>query len=256
MNVVADMLLTEPAPVTIWAALLLAATLSVLVMARADSDRHPHRALLTWASLRPRHHARAERRRRDAVQAVRYADEVGHAAQRAGQAARRWHEHWQQSEHRVDAAWHAWQAAGQRLADRQPASAFSMPPARTPADYADRERFLHRAVHAAVDRGDLPAAALTDARTGRGTWNPWLHPAEQEIAVLRAVSAHRHHVYLRAVTAERTARHDARLACEARDSLHREAAAAVTRAAPVRHLVSAGRRRTAPALRPVFAAAA
>jgi hypothetical protein len=111
-----------------------------------------------------------------------------------------------------------------------------MPPARTPAEYAGRERFLHCAVSAAVNRADLPATALAEVLAGHGGWNPWLHPAEQERAVQLATVAHRRHLHLRAVMAEKAARHDAQLGLSTRDSLRRETAIAASRAAAVRHL--------------------
>jgi hypothetical protein len=238
MNVVADMLLTEPAPLAIWVTLLLAATLSVLALAGVDGVRDPHLLLVDAVPWLRRLRARRARRREDAAHAVRYADELVVATGRAARVAALWREHAEQSAQRADTAWQAWQDAEQRLAVMRAASAYAMPDARTPAEYAERERFLHRAIGAAVDRGDLPAEALT----GDCGWDPSLHPVEQEHAVQQATVAHRHGLYQRAVMAEKAARHDARLAVATRDSLRQETAVAVARAGAVRHL--------APGLRP------
>jgi hypothetical protein len=197
--------------------------------------------------LRRRREQRA-RRRQDAAHAARYADELVVAAGRAARVATQWREHCRQSEQLTVTAWQEWQDAEQRLTVMRAASAFAMPAARTPDDYADRERFLHRTLGAAVDRGDLPAGAAAEALAGHGGWNPWLHPVEQECAVQLAVTAHRRALHQRAVMAEKAARHDARLAAATRDSLRHESTAAVARAATVRHLVPVVRHR--PASRP------
>jgi hypothetical protein len=238
MNVVADMLLTEPAPLAIWVTLLLAATLSVLALAGVDGVRDPHLVLADAVPGVRRLRARRARRREDAAHAVRYADELVVATGRAARVAALWREHAEQSAQRAETAWQDWQDAEQRLVVMRAASAYPMPDAGTPAEHAERERFLHRAIGAAVDRGDLPAEALT----GDGGWDPSLHPVEQERAVQQATVAHRRALYQRAVMAEKAVRHDARLAVATRDSLRQEAAVAVARAGAVRHL--------APVLRP------
>jgi len=242
MNVVAEMMLTEPAPLAIWAMLLLAAALSVVALAGVDGVRDPHLLLLDAVPFLRRWRARRAQRRQDAEHAVRYAEELTVATARATRVAAQWREHAQQSELDATAAWQAWQDAEQRLSVIRVASAYPMPAACTPADYADRERFLHTAVRAAAGRGDLPADAVAEVLAGHGGWNPWLHPVEQERVVQEATVAHRRHLYRRATMAEKAARHDARLAGSARDSLRRETAVAVVQAAAVRHL--------APALRP------
>ncbi|MFI6070351.1 hypothetical protein ACIA5C_02035 [Actinoplanes sp. NPDC051343] len=232
MNVVAQMLLTDPKPLVIWAILALMAALAFAGLAKPDALRNLHPALALTG-----HHDRREHRRQQAAHSVRYADELAVAGQRAAQAADRWHAHWQQTERQAATAWQAWQDAEQRLARLRTAAVFTMPAARTPDEYADRERFLHRTVRAAVDRGDLPSTALADVLAGQGAFNPWLHPVDQELAVHRAIAAHRYEVHRQATAAEQAAWHDARLAVSSRDSLRQEAAAAITEAASVRHLL-------------------
>jgi hypothetical protein len=238
MNVVAEMLLSEPAPLAIWAMLLLAATLSVVVLAGVDGVRDPHLWLVDSVPFLRRFRAERARKREEAAHAVRYADELVVATGQAARVAARWSELCQRSEQDAETAWQAWQDAEQRLTALRSACAYAMPAAHGPADRADRERFLHVAVAAAVARGDLPA----EARAGRGGWNPELHPVEQEFAVQQAAVAHRRHLSERAVMTAKAARHDARLAFANRDSLRRETGVAVVRAAAVRHLVPVPRR--------------
>ncbi|MBG0563005.1 hypothetical protein [Actinoplanes aureus] len=236
------MLLTEPAPVAIWAILMLLTLPALIVLASPYGVRDPRRALIdSVAVLRLREERReAERARRseEAAQTVRYAGEIRVAADQAGYAAERWQGHWEAAAERVDTTWRAWQAADARWARSQAAAAFGTPfTARNPAEYAARERFLHQAVRAAAERGELPAGAVADALNGRGGWDARLHPVQQELAVQRAVAAHLASLHRRAVAAEQAAWHDAQLARRNRDSLRREAVVAEARAAAVEYLV-------------------
>ncbi|WP_328472993.1 hypothetical protein OHA21_11345 [Actinoplanes sp. NBC_00393] len=184
-------------------------------------------------------------RRETAAEAQRYADEVRVAATRADDAAQRWQHVWRQSEQHADEAWQAWQDAEQQWERTRAGAAFRVPLSfHTPSEYADRERFLHRAVAAAVGRGDLPATVMADLAAGHGGWNPRLHPVEQELVLHRAIAAVRYHLYRQAVAAEQTAWHDAELAIAARDSLRREADAAAARAAG-QSAIAPGRERRA-----------
>ena len=244
MNIVAEMLLTEPAPMAIWAILMLLTMPALVVLASPHNVRHPGRALIdTVGFLRRRAELRDEQRRQRAeaaAQDVRYAEEVRVAADQAGHAVRRWQEHWEAAGDRVGATFQAWQAADARWARSRSTAAFGTPSTtRNPAEYAYRERFLHMAVGAAVERGELPAGAVADALAGRDGWQPWLHPAEQEIVVQRAGARHLERLYRQAVLAERVAWHDVQLARRSWDSLQREAAAAEVQAATVRHLLVA-----------------
>ncbi|BAL86210.1 hypothetical protein AMIS_9900 [Actinoplanes missouriensis 431] len=257
MNILADMLLTEPAPMAIWATLMLLTLPALVVLASPHNVRNPGRALIdTVGFLRRRAERRdAERLRRieEAVQAARYADEVGVAAEQAGYAAQRWQGHWEAAGERVDAAWQAWRAADARWARSRATAAFGTPyTPKTPMEYAYRERFLHRAVQAAAVRGELPVAAVADALHGRNGWDARLHPAVQETVVLQASAAHLRRVHERAVEAERMAWQDSLRAGRNRDSLAREAAVATAHAEAVRHLIPLPGTAAA-AFRPAFA---
>ncbi|XVU26653.1 hypothetical protein ACQPZJ_06270 [Actinoplanes sp. CA-054009] len=240
MNVVAETLLTTPAPAAIWATLMLLTLPAVLVLASPQGVRHPRQALRDIVAL---FRERGDRRRRlplEALAATQYADEVRVAADRAELAAARWQERWEQTADDVTIAWQSWLDADARLRARRSAAAFGTPwSAQTPTEYAARERFLHRAVREAASHGWLPTAAVADALAGRAGWDPRLHPLEQELVVHRAAEGHLRDRYERAVRAEREARHDAWLARTTSDSLRQESWAATGRAGRLHHLLPA-----------------
>ncbi|BCY06003.1 hypothetical protein [Actinoplanes sp. L3-i22] len=183
---------------------------------------------------------RAERLRREAeaVRVVRYAEEVRIAAESAGYAADRWQEHWESAAERVNAAFHAWQAADTRVRRSRQAAAFGTPATdHSPAEYADRERFLHLAVRAAAERGELPTSAVADALTARGGWNARLHPVAQELVIQRAAAAHLEAVWNRAVEAEARAWRDAQTSRRNWQSLCQEAILAEAHATVVQYLI-------------------
>ena len=64
MNVVADMLLTEPAPIVIWATLLVLSFPAVLLLGNPEAMRHPRRAARDWVAML---RERGEQRRQQAV---------------------------------------------------------------------------------------------------------------------------------------------------------------------------------------------
>ena len=250
MNVVAEMLLNEPAPMAIWAALMVLTLPALLVLGSPHGVRSPRRALRDIVEVL---RERGERRRRqdeEAASAARYADEVRAAADRAAVAADRWQEIWEQAEQDRETAWHAWLDADERLRAARAATAFGTPwTPQTPSEYVARERFLHRAVAAAAERGELPAAAVADALAARNGWDARLHPLEQELAIRRAAAAHLRAAYEASVRTELAARHDAELAARARESLRREAADALA----VRHAIPIVRETVTVAPRPALA---
>ena len=215
MHVVAEMLLTEPAAVVIWALLMLLTVPAVLLLGRSDALRSGHRL-----GAGPD----------EAAYAAQFAAEVGVAAERAEVSAGRWASHRRHAERALIEAWQAWLDADARLRESRAAAAFGTPSTvPTCQEYAARERFLHRTVAAAAARGDLPPAAVADALAGRAGWDPRLHPLAQELVVHRAAAAYRRQRYDRSVEAERAARHDAELARRAGRTLRREADRVVLR---------------------------
>jgi hypothetical protein len=236
MNPVAEMLLNEPAPAAIWATLMLLCLPALILLASPHGIRHPRLTLLHAVGAVRRRGEVRRRLRAEAVETIRYADEMRVAANQARLAAQRWQERHEQAEERAAEAWQVWQEADSELTRLRAAAAFANPwTAPTPAEYADRERYLHHAVRAAADRGDLPAAAVADALAGH-RWDARLHPFDQDVTVARAVVAHRRECYRRAAAAQVAAAHDAHLAARSRDSLHREYVTAAVRAAEAHHL--------------------
>jgi len=238
MNVIAETLLTTPAPVAIWATLWILTLPAMLLLADPEAMRHPGQALRSQLFSR-----RSENRHRAALEAMaatQFAEEVRVAADRAALAAERWQERWEQATDDVCTAWQDWLDADARVRAQFAASAFGTPwSARTPTEYAARERFLHRTVRTAAGHGWLPAAAAADALAGRGGWDARLHPLDQELVVSRAAAGHLRDRYERAVAAERGARHDADLARRTSDSLRHESRTAAEHTAGLRHLLPA-----------------
>jgi hypothetical protein len=232
----AQLLLREPAILTIWLILFLLAVPGLVVLASPEGVRRPRQALREAAeTLRGyRDHRRPDAQ--EATDLTRYAQELTAAAEHAAATAQRWHERWLQTHQHLDSAWQAWQDAEAGLARRRAAAAFAVPETEpTPELYAERERFLARRVLAAARRGELPITVVADALAGRNGWDPQLHPVEQELHLHRATAAHLAERYHRAAAAERTVWHDTQLAAATRDSLRTEAATATARAAGIRH---------------------
>jgi hypothetical protein len=230
MNVIAEMLLTEPAPAAIWATLILLTFPALLLLGSPTATRHPRRAAQEWVAALRRRDEERQAQAAEAAQAARCAEEIRAAADHAATSAERWQRLWKQSEDEMNAAWQAWLDADARLRQALTAAAWGTPPVRTCEEYAARERYLHRSVAAAADRGELPAAAVADALAGRHGWNARLHPAEQDVVIARTSAAWLRQRYERAVVAERAARHDAERAHRAVGSLRHEAHVAAVRA--------------------------
>ncbi|WP_250029297.1 hypothetical protein [Paractinoplanes maris] len=248
MNVVAEMLLTEPTPLVIWGSLLVMTVPAVMLLGSPHVLREPGRALRQlFAGLYRGRPARPTSQ--EAAEAVRFAAEVRVAADRAAVAADQWRRRWEQADEQQATDWQAWIDADARLRDSMAAAAFGLPwSAPTCEEYAARERFLHRAVAAAVDRGDLPATAMTDALAGGHGWDARLHPVEQQLVVNRAAATYRRLRYEQSAQAEQDAWRDVASADRAGRALRRTADEAATRATEWRSLLptgTTGRRRTA-----------
>jgi hypothetical protein len=232
MNVVAEMLLSSPAPAAIWATLMLLTLPALLLLGSPQAMRHPRKAAReTVAALRSR--ATEQRSQAsEALAAVQFADEIQVAAERAAASAGRWQEVWERASQSLNASYEAWLQADARVRTAASAAAWGTPwSVRTCEEYAARERFLHRAVEAAVGRGELPVSAMADAFAGEGGWDARLHPVEQDLVIARASAAWLRQRYELNVTAEAEAWHDAELARRAASSLRDEAQAARAQAA-------------------------
>jgi hypothetical protein len=248
-TVLHSFLLDVPQAAVIWLALLvpaIAALTGVLVRAgrmRRDPDdpapaggsepvtaeAHP--------SGEPRKAPAGDTKPRGVAQELRrFAEEVAVAADRAAAMARRRREQWLAAQGEVETAWQACEAADS--AARRVAATMALPAPRTPrtpAEYADRERYLHRVAMAACWRRELSILQLSDALAHRDGWDPRRHPAEQEVhlwTVVRdgALAAHR-----AAVARERDAWQVAEAAGAAARSLRDEAYAAAVHAWQAQH---------------------
>lgn len=179
----------------------------------------------------PRWLGRRLRRRGPRVEqardAHRYAGEVAVAAARAEQTVRRQHAEWLAVQAEVDVAWQEFDDADQAV--RRLASTATLPTpdtARTPAEYADRERYLHRAAMSAYWRRELTVRQLTDALANRNGWDPRRHPVEQELTLHTVIRDGRYRNYLAAGERERGAWAAVEAARAAARSLRAEAIAA------------------------------
>src|SRR5687767_8220098 len=114
MNVIAEMLLTEPAPAAIWATLMLLTFPALLLLASPAGTRHPRRAAREWLAALRRRDEERRARADEAVQASRYAEEIRAAADHAADSAQRWQRMGEQSEDHRNAAWQAWLDADSR----------------------------------------------------------------------------------------------------------------------------------------------
>jgi len=160
----------------------------------------------------------------EAEDELRFAEEIATAAARAAVTADRRHAAWLSAHRAVDAAWLAYEAADRTARRAIRAAAFPAPATPlTPAEYADRERHLHRAAQAAHARGELSTDQLIDAMSHRNGFDPTLHPFEQDATLRRVARDRLLRVYLTASDLERTAWREADLAMAAKQSLAREA---------------------------------
>ncbi|WP_347877009.1 hypothetical protein [Micromonospora sp. KC606] len=243
MNAVLYQFLIEvPTAAAIWSALLvLALALLTVLVARPERE-----------SPLGDHPGPTDDPAVEAADLRRYAEEVAAAAAHAGWTARRWRDAWLTAQEEMNRAWTAYdeaETAARRFVD---AGALPTPRTpRTPAEYAARERWLHRAAVAAHWRGELPVERIRDVFAHRDGWDPRRHPVEQEVLLVRAVRDSRREAYQTAADRERAAWRDAERAAEAARALAVEAYAAAERLRPNR---VPARRRAATATRTAAAA--
>jgi hypothetical protein len=166
----------------------------------------------------------------------RFAEEVATAAARAAVTADRRHTGYACAQRAAEAAWEAYETADRAARRAIKAAAFPTPATpMNPAEYATRERHLHRAARAAHARGELSTDQLIDAMSHRNGFDPRMHPFEQD-AMLRRIARDRLlRVYLTASDLERTAWREADIAMAAKRSLDREATDAAHRVRQIHH---------------------
>ncbi|GIF77871.1 hypothetical protein [Asanoa siamensis] len=224
-----------PRAAAIWSILLVLSVLAISGL-RMVGPRGPRRPRLRTRLRAAR--IRRERRATAAAELVRYAEEVAVAATRAEASARRRHDTWLAAQDAAERAWAAFDRAEQ-AARRLSAAALLPAPAtpQTPQEYAERERWLHRAAMSACAHNELSLLDLNDALAHRNGWDPRRHPAEQEAMLRRAIRDTLGAAERTAAREERIAWTAAESAAAAARSLRAEAIAAAERAHGVRHLL-------------------
>ncbi|MBF9130800.1 hypothetical protein I0C86_17805 [Plantactinospora sp. S1510] len=240
-KVLFNFLINVPQAATIWLVLIglaLAGGIALVVRPRRDETGRDVTGRQAGAGYDVATRDAEGRRERLAVRAAelnRYAEEVTVAAERSAVTARRRRDEWLAAQEEAETAWQAYEAAD--AAARRVAAAAVLPEPRTPrtpAEYADRERYLHRAAMAAATRQELSVLQLSDALANRNGWDPRRHPAEQEIVLRRAARDSLLAAHAAAAERERAAWRDAEVAAAAARSLREEAFAAASRTAQVR----------------------
>ncbi|MGK5441892.1 hypothetical protein ACSNN7_08725 [Micromonospora sp. URMC 105] len=215
-----------PAAAVIWLLLLTVAAVAVAALVvRPDWLRSAVAGRIRQAALPSTMEVAEEERERH-----RYAGEVAVAAERASTTAGRRRAEWLAAQEEVETAWAAYEAAEADVRRLSAAAAMPLPETvRTPAEYADRERYLHRAALEAYRRKELSAEQLSDVFAHRNGWDPRRHPVEQELVLHRGIRDHLAARHRAAVAREREAWRAAELAAAAAGSLRKEAFAALER---------------------------
>ncbi|MGW4461268.1 hypothetical protein [Micromonospora sp. NPDC004704] len=241
-NLMYFFLLDIPRAAVIWSGLIVVALVAMAVLiARRPSPEFtdgggPTGVVPMRAAVAGRARLTAE-----AEELARYADEVAVAAGRAAETARRRREEWLAAQEDAEAAWQAYESAD---ADARRVAATTYLPVprtpRTPSEYADRERYLHRAALSACGRQDLSVLELGNALAHRNGWDPRRHPVEQEVVLRRAVRESRLAAQRTATEREHAAWRTAEAAAVAAQSLRDEAFAAAQRARQASHLLPPG----------------
>jgi hypothetical protein len=227
-TVLSSVLLDVPQAAAIWLALLVVAAVAVAgLLVRPVRFRLPTGGRIRRAAMPSSVELAEEQRER-----TRYAEEVAVAAERAAATAERHRAEWLAAQEAVESAWQEYEAAEADVRRLAAAEAMPLPrTARTPAEYVDRERYLHRAALDAYWRRELSVEQLSHVFAHRDGWDPRRHPVEQELVLRRAVRDNllaRQHA---ARERERDAWRAAELAAAAARSLRDEAFAATGRRA-------------------------
>ncbi|WP_446218075.1 hypothetical protein [Micromonospora sp. IBHARD004] len=223
-----------PQAAGIWLALLAVAAVAVAALfVRPGRFRSAFGDRISEAAMPSSFELAEEARER-----ARYAQEVAVAAERSATTAGRRRAEWLAAQEEAEEAWRAYEAAEEDVRRLAAAAALPLPRTpRTPAEYADRERWLHRAALDAQWRQEITVQQLSDILGHRG-WDPSRHPVEQELLLRRLV---RENLLTRQQAArerEQAAWQAAELAAAAARSLRDEAYTATGRAPAAQSLLS------------------
>ncbi|WP_406038494.1 hypothetical protein OG799_25925 [Micromonospora sp. NBC_00898] len=223
-----------PQAAGIWLALLAVAAIAVAALiVRPDRFRSVLGDRISEAAMPSSFELAEEARER-----ARYAQEVAVAAERATTTAERRRTEWLAVQEEAEATWRAYEAAEEDVRRLAAAAALPLPRTpRTPAEYADRERWLHRAALDAQWRREITVEQLSDILGHRG-WDPSRHPVEQELLLKRLVRDNLRTRQQVAREREQAAWRAAELAAAAARSLREEAYTATGRAPGAQSLLA------------------
>ncbi|SCL62716.1 hypothetical protein [Micromonospora chersina] len=220
-----------PRAAVIWLALLAVAAIVVAALILRPARFRSVFGDRISEAARPSSIDLAAQAREEARERARYAQEVAVAASRAAATAERRRTEWLAAQEEVEEAWRAYEAAEEDVRRLAAAAALPLPrTARTPAEYVDRERWLHRAALDAQWRKEITVQQLSDILGHRG-WDPRRHPVEQELLLRRLVRDNLRARQQAALEREQAAWRAAELAAAAARSLRDEAYAATRPAA-------------------------
>ncbi|MDM4722277.1 hypothetical protein QTQ03_22795 [Micromonospora sp. WMMA1363] len=227
MQIVLSALLPEvPRAAAIWLSLLAVAAVAVAtLLLRPGRHRFDVASQIRRAALPSDPDRAAEER-----ELSRYAEEVAVAAERAAATARRLRAQWLTAQEMVESAWSACEEAEAGVRRLSAAAAMPLPhTGRSPAEYAERERFLHRAALTAYWRRELSVEQLSAVFAHQDGWDPRLHPVEQELVLRRAVRDNMATRHRAAQEQEQAAWQAAERAAESARTLRVEAHSATSR---------------------------
>ncbi|MEV4411429.1 hypothetical protein [Catellatospora sp. NPDC049609] len=203
MNVVLDIFVRDlPSALLAWSVLALLAVASIGVLAAYTRQSEPQAPAPAPELLQ----RQQELLTAHAQTLVRKAREATAAAERAAAAARRRREEWLAAQEVAERAWQNYDEADSQARRVLTASALPLPRTpQTPAEYAFRERYLHRSAMSACSHNRLSALELSDALAHREGWDPRRHPIEQEAMLSKMARASLRTAYRRASETEKQA---------------------------------------------------
>ena len=144
-NLLHNFLIDVPQAAAIWVTLLVVAFVALAGLRVGNARERADRGVRVREAVRRRAGLRTQ-----AEELSRYSGEVAVAADRAAVTVRRRRAQWLAAQEESEAAWQAFDAAD--VAARRMAGAAVLPAPhtpQTPAEYVDRERYLHHAAMAA-----------------------------------------------------------------------------------------------------------
>jgi hypothetical protein len=165
----------------------------------------------------------------------RHATRLNAIAEQAEQIAGKRRSDWLSALAQSDQTWQAF-STGEAEA-RRLLSTLALPEPltpKTPAEYAEREKYLHRSAMRACSHRELSALELSDALAHRNGWDPTLHPLEQEVALRKRVRDSLFTAHQIALGKEAKAWDSAQLAATAARNLRQEAFRAASQAQEIR----------------------